>query len=341
MASSTLTPQAREESKRSWMEAQGGENSHRVAMLPGPGWDFKPISNKPNESQMVEIKNALRNEMCAIFHIPPRMLGDVEKGGRSSAEQGAQELIQYTFAPWITALKLEWKRKLFPSTGIGRTPKNRFYIDFDLTDLIRADAASRQQFYAAGRQWGFLNTNDIRAFEKLNPIEEPWAEDFWMPVNMTLADTPLDPNHQDGDGDGDKPADAPAPEDNDLERQYFRVFRDCFGRLLAREKRDLKAVSAAFSPVLLSLRDASFYTAARQFALDGQPGAETDRFVYEYLGAMEKRASGWTLASIDETAKAELARAIRALRVAAYREVASLKAKALHGPEGVEEHAEV
>lgn len=343
----TLTPQAREESKRSWMEAQGGENSHRVAMLPGPGWDFKPISNKPSESQMVETKNALRNEMCAIFHVPPRMLGDVEKGGRSSAEQDAQELIQYTFSPWITAIKLEWKRKLFPSSGIGRVPKSRFYVDFDLTDLIRADAASRQQFYAAGRQWGFLNTNDIRTFEKLNPIEETWAEDFWMPVNMTLADTPLDPNHQDGDGDGDKPQGgkpAPASEDDggdaDLERQYSRVFRDCIGRLLAREKRDSKAVSAAFSPVLLSLRDAHFYTAARQFKLDAQPGAESDRFVGEYLGAMEKRAAGWTLDVADETAKAELARAIRALRCAAYREAGSLKAKALQGPEGVE-HVEV
>lgn len=331
----TLSPEAREQAKRSWMEAQGGENAHRIAAMP-PGFKFTPISNKPDESQMVETKDRLRNEVCAVTHVPPHMMG-AENRGRSTTEQQAQELQQYTFSPWTTAIKLEWKRKLFPSSGIGRTPRSRFFMDFDMSELLRPDAASREKFYATGRQWGFLNTNDIRAYEKLNPIEEPWAEDYWMPINMTLADTPLDPNHQDGNGDGDKPDD---PSSKRYLQHFKRSFRDAFGRILARKDRDLRAIQAAFGPVLFSIRDAWFERAGMELHFDGKAGQESDCFIAEYFGAMQKRAASWTQESADTTADAELRRAIRALHIASYREAASLKAKA--SPDGElegDEHA--
>src|SRR5579885_199840 len=314
---------ARESAKRSWQEAQGGENSHKVAVMP-PGFDFKPISNKPSESQTVEIEDRLRNKICAFFHVPPRMVGDTEKSSKTSSEQEGQEFLQYTLAPWLAAIRIEWKRKLFPSVGRGRTPRSRFYIDFDLTDMLRPDAASREKFYATGRQWAFLNTNDFRGFEKLNPIEEDWAEDYWMPINMTLAETPLDPNHQDGDGDGKKPED---PASERYFQHYSRLFRDGFGRLLTREKRDIKAITSALGAVLFSVRDAWFDLAAHDLRIVGKPGAETNKFIAEYCGGLAKRAADWNDASADETSASELRRAIRALRVAAYREAASLKAK--------------
>ena len=318
----TQSPEAREQSKRSWQEAQGGENAHRVAAMP-PGTKFTPISNKPSDSQAVETEDRLRNKICSVFHVPPRLMGDTERSSKNSSEQENQELLQVTLSPWLAALKLEWKRKLFPSRGIGRTPKSRFYVDFDVTDMLRPDAESREKYYATGRQWGFLNTNDIRAYEKLNPIEEPWAEDYWMPINMTLAETPLDPNHQDGDGDGEKP-DAEADR---YARHFGRLFRDSFGRLLQRQNRDLRAITAAFGPILFSIRDAWFGVASSSLRVAGRPGTESDRFIGEYLGAMEKRASSWTVDTADSTSGAELKRAIRALKLSAYREAASLKAK--------------
>lgn len=312
---------ARNQARQSWQEAQGGENSNRVAVMP-PGYDFKPISNKPSESQTVELEDRLRNKICAIFHVPPRMVGDTQRSSKNSAEQEGQEFLQYTLHPWLEAIKIEWKRKLFPSPGVGRSPVSRFYIDFDLLEMERPDAASREKFYATGRQWGFLNTNDIRGFEKLNPIEEPWAEEYWMPINMTLTETPLDPNHQDGAGNGDKPDPA-----SERYVSYFgRLFGDAFGRVCSREKRDLKLVSGAFGPVLFSIRDAWTTAAGADLRVQAQAGPESDKFVAEYLAALADRARGWKSPS-EEEIKSELRRAVKALRIAAYREAASLKAK--------------
>lgn len=197
-----LRPEDKEQAKRSWMEAQGGENSNRIAVMP-PGFEWTPMSNNPQEAQSIETRAYTRTDIAAMFHLPGRMVGDSSKSSRASTEQENQEVLDYALSPWMNAIGLEWKRKLFRSKGVGRTPKNRFFVGFDDSSMRRGDAASREKFNASGKQWGYLNTNDVRALEGLNPIDEPFAEEYWIPVNMTLATTPIDPNHQDGAGNGE------------------------------------------------------------------------------------------------------------------------------------------
>lgn len=328
----TQSPQDREQSKKSWLEAQGGENAHRIAVMP-PGSKFTPLSNKPDESQMTETEEKQGIKIASLFHLPPRAIGLGRVTSRSNSEQEGQEIMTYALAPWIAGLKAEYKRKCFPHRGVGRQPKNRFFVDFDTTQLERASSADREAFYASGRQWGYLNTNDIRAFEKLNPIEEDWAEDYWMPVNMTLTETPIDPTHQDGAGNGETDPEPGGDDEDPVGARYVvhysRLFRDAFGRIVTREKRDSRTIAAAFGPVLFSMRDSLFDLAAMQLRFKAAPGEESDRFVAEYMNALAIRAADWTADRAQKTAPAELRRAIRALSVAAYREAASLKAKAV------------
>jgi HK97 family phage portal protein len=194
-----ITDADMEISKRSWQEAQGGENAHRVAVMP-PGFKFTPISNNAQESQTVELMTYIRTIIASNFHVPPRMVGDTSTKTRGSSEQENQELLDFALMPAIVAIRQEFKRKVFPHRGIGRTPRNPYFLNFDMSALIRGDAASREKFNASGKQWGILNTNDARALEGMNPIDEEWAEQYWMPVNMTLPTTPVDPTKQDGAG---------------------------------------------------------------------------------------------------------------------------------------------
>lgn len=338
-------PEDREKSKQSWMEAQGGENAHRVAVMP-PGSKFTPMANKPDESQMTETEEKQGIKIVSLFHLPPRVIGLGKVTSRSNSEQEGQEIMTYALAPWLSGLRAEYKRKCFPHPGVGSRPKNRFFVDFDTTQLERAAAADRESFYASGRQWGYLNSNDVRSFEKLNPIEEDWAEDYWMPINMTLTDTPIDPTRQDGAGNGKPSETDPEPGGDDGDPvgsryvlHYSRLFRDAFGRMVNREKRDSKAIAAAFGPALFSMRDGLFALAAMQLRFKGVPGVESDRFLGEYIRAMAIRAADWTAEQADTVAPLELRRAIKALSVAAYREAASLKAKTLAptGSEGEED----
>ncbi len=309
-APAQMTEPQREQAKRSWQEAQGGENSHRTAMLPS-GWEWKPMSNNPEEAQSVETQKQIDRRICAILHVPPHMVGDVDKG-RSNTEQLAQEFIQYALQPWLTAIKLEWKRKLFPRTSRGKNP---YFVDFDLSDMLRPDAASREKYFATGRQWGFLNANDCRAVEKLNPIEDKSGEEFWMPINMTLATTPLDPSSQDGAGNG-KP---------DAKRGLmFRMFEDCAGRLAARDKRDLKAVEGIFGSLLDAMHVDCRYDARREMSLGEFPSKESDRAIADYLGGLRDR---WAAGVPAEQVEPEFRRAWNTIRIAVYREAGAAKAK--------------
>lgn len=298
--------------RNTWQESQGGENAHRTAVL-SPGWKFIPVSNNPEEAQAVETKQDLRQQICAMLHVPPHMVGEIDKG-RSNTEQLAQEFVTYALHPWLTAIKLEWCRKLFPGKQ-GRGVDRRYLIDFDRSDMLRPDAASREKYYSTGRQWGFLCANDVRGMENLNPIDHPSGEDFWMPVNMTLAETPLNPNSQDGAGKGVKPADTASA------RLFARVWDDAAGRVNARDRRDAVAFDRAFRPVLASIVDQWRDVARRDMDIAEIPQVETDEMVRQYLAGLQQRWSD----AID--VQDEYSRANRSIRVAVYREAAAAKAK--------------
>ena len=181
-------PEDREKSRQEWMAAQSGGQMNGVAVLP-IGGKWTPLANNPRDSQATEALQHVRTEIAALFHVPTRMVGDNSHASRGTTEQENQEYLSYTLTPWINALKQEFKRKLFPHPTVGRRPKNPYYVDFDVSDLLRASAADRTTFYASGRQWGYLSTNDILAMEKLNPSADPEAEKLWKPVNMGNLDT--------------------------------------------------------------------------------------------------------------------------------------------------------
>src|SRR6185312_9211345 len=103
----------------------------------------------------------------------------------ANTEQIGLEFVTFTLSPWLKSWQQEFKRKLFPKTG--RTA-GRFFAMFDTRPMTMPDAASRQSFYNSGKQWGWLNTNDIRELEHLNPVDDASADDYWMPVNMQNAE---------------------------------------------------------------------------------------------------------------------------------------------------------
>lgn len=183
IAPGTLDDVALENARRSWMEAYGGENTHRTAIL-DPGYKYERLASTPNEGQFLETRKYQRNEIASIFNVPPHMVGDLEKSARSNIEQSAIEFVLFCLNPWLTVFEAEYKRKLFPKQGRSA---NRYFPLHDTRRLLYPDADSRAKFYQAGKQWGFLNTNDIREMENLNPVTDGSGETFWMPFNMQDA----------------------------------------------------------------------------------------------------------------------------------------------------------
>ncbi len=86
----------------------------------------------------------------------------------------------HTIRPWLVRIEQAMNRALF-----AENEKGHFYVQFNIDGLMRGDYKSRMEGYAIGRQNGWLNANDIRALENMNPIpEEEGGNTFLVNGNM-------------------------------------------------------------------------------------------------------------------------------------------------------------
>jgi HK97 family phage portal protein len=178
-----LTPAARENLKTTWQQAQGGENAHKVALLE-EGMGFEKIAQTAEEAQFIGTREQLQLFICSIFSVPPHMIGDAGKaGGKNNLEQIGGEFVTFALNPWLKSISQELERKLFPK--VGQNAK-KFFPHFDTRPLIMPDASSRKDFYASGKQWAYLCTDDILELEGLNPSTQPGSDKYWMPVNVGI-----------------------------------------------------------------------------------------------------------------------------------------------------------
>jgi hypothetical protein len=291
-----MKPAAVENLRRSFIESQGGENVHRPMVLE-QGVKATPIGNKPNESQMIETRLAQDLRIASIFHVPVHMIGIVQTTTRATAEQTGVEFVNYCLGPWLIAWQQEYRRKLLASPEKGRNAAKRYAAIFDTQNLTFPDGESRSKFYATGKQWGYLSTNDVRVMEGKNPVESPEADQYWRPVNMVNAEDQPEQPTQAPAPIGDTPGTAKPAESKSFQ-SHLVTFRDALGRYFTREKCNSAAFSRLFTPAVYAVASA---------LLSDERSAE---FVADYIARMEVRSSGWKQADVAVLAQAELDRVV-------------------------------
>jgi HK97 family phage portal protein len=319
-----LKPAMRDELQQQFQKAQSGANAHKIMLLDG-GFDWKQMSLSPEQSQFLQTRGFTRDQIAAaIYGVPPHLVGDSRSEKASNMEQQMLMLGNNTIKPWTKRWECALTVKLLPE--VGRTA-GLYQIGFDLTELECADFVSKLDAISTGRQWGLITGNEGRHKLGMNPYvmaSTKAADQILQPVNMIIA--------QDRE---EKPAEQPGPvattadpteqqPDAKNVQPLKRTFSDGFTRCLKREKRDLLAVQRSFGPSLFGLCDYFAMNADRDFrAGDDLPAAVND-FVGDYMAGMQKRAADWT----PESVATEFDRAVKAIRMATYREMAIQKAKA-------------
>lgn len=178
-APNKLTPEQRKANLEQWHKLYSGSgNAHMTALLDG-GTTYNRIGIPPEDAQFLQTRQFQVLEIARIYRIPPHMLMDLEKGSKANVEQSGIEFLVYTLSPWLEKWEQEFTRKLIGfESGLS--------IRFDERRLLRSDIQARQQYYAAGKQWGFLNTNDIRGMEGEEPVDG--GDIFLTPTNTCPTD---------------------------------------------------------------------------------------------------------------------------------------------------------
>ncbi len=161
-----LSDKAFDRLRDSWQSKYGGNNTGKPAILE-QGMKFEPIAISNEDAQYLETRGYTREEIAAIYGVPPYMVGDTKQAkGWSTIEAQSNDLLRWTFNPWIKRIEDASLISLVP-----RHLRAHTLIKFNTFELTRGAMADRQAYYEAGVQNGFLSPNEVRKLEGLNQRE--------------------------------------------------------------------------------------------------------------------------------------------------------------------------
>lgn len=152
--------------REQWAEVyEGVRNAHRTVILPG-GMTWQQVSIPPNDAQFLETRRFQVDEVARWFGVPPHKLYQLERATFSNIEHSEQQFDNDTILPWAVKWEQALNMRLFPESQRGRV-----FVEFLMDGVLRADTATRGQFYQTMINLGVLSINEVRALENRNPVD--------------------------------------------------------------------------------------------------------------------------------------------------------------------------
>lgn len=193
----TLSEPARQNLRASWARMHSGvEKAHGTAVLE-EGMTLKAFSWNAEDAQLCETRQFEIREIANFFGVPPHKLGDITRTAFASLEQENQAYLDDALDPWLVAWEEELREKLLTE---DEKAEDSHAIEFLRQALVRANLEARGAFYASALTNGWMNRDEVRARENLNPLPDGEGQAFFVPLNMAQT--------------GDQPA-APEPPEQD------------------------------------------------------------------------------------------------------------------------------
>jgi len=234
----TLSEQAATNLKTSFQKAHSGAgNAFGVAVLE-EGSTWHQTSAEPNEAQMIETRQFQVEDVCRWLRVPPHKIQHLLRSTYSNIEHQSIEYVQDTMLPWCIRWEQEIKRKLISDRDV--------FVEHLFEGMLRGDIASRYSAYATARNNGWMNADEIRERENMNPLPDGQGEIYLVPLNMAPAKAMQDPSllaqYKSGAAQGGAD-NAPTNNPNTVNggtrdaivRAHRRLFADAMRRIIRKE----------------------------------------------------------------------------------------------------------
>ncbi|EAA9303486.1 phage portal protein [Salmonella enterica] len=179
-----LTPEQRKNFQENYVkEFSGAMNAGRVPLLEA-GLDFNKTSMSLEDAQMLDTRRFSVEEICRWFGVYPVMIGHAAQGQTmwgSGVEQLMIMFLTLSLRPWLTRIEQAIRRSL-----LAPGERNRYFAEFSVEGLLRADSAARAAFYSTMTQNGVMTRNEARHKENLPP--QPGGDQLTVQSNLLPLD---------------------------------------------------------------------------------------------------------------------------------------------------------
>lgn len=143
----------------------GAENGGSIPVF-DRGGDLKALGINHVDMQLAELRRFQVEEICRFFRIPPHLVQDLSRSTNNNIEHQSLDFVMHCLRPLCERIEQRLNVTLF-----GPRERSLFFVEFNLSALMRGDSAGRAAYYQAMRNSGLMTANEIRGFENLNPIE--------------------------------------------------------------------------------------------------------------------------------------------------------------------------
>jgi HK97 family phage portal protein len=177
----SLSKEAADRIANSWRETHAGvQNAHKAAILE-EGMKFDKIAITNEEAQFLETRRFQVIDICRLYGVPPHRLGELDKATLNNIEQQNQQYVDSALKPTTRSIE-----QLFDHHLLFDDERGMLECKFDFDDMTRGDLLTRFQAYQIGTLNGWLNRNEVRARENMNPIEDGHGDEYRVPLNTAV-----------------------------------------------------------------------------------------------------------------------------------------------------------
>ncbi len=184
----TLGPEALKRLRESFGAAHaGGENGGRTLFLED-GMDFAATQFSSVDSQFLELRRLVIQEIGRVFKIPGTLIGDLDRATWRNVEELMRQFVQTCLMPWAEVWQSALERALL-------TPEERreYFIEAVFDDMLRGDIASRFTAYRQATGGSWLTPNEVRKLDNRPPVAG--GDELIRQAGQADATQPKDTSH--------------------------------------------------------------------------------------------------------------------------------------------------
>lgn len=162
----------------------GLQNSHAIGVLTGGAKFVSGLAPTPEQSQMLATREFQREDLAAIYGVPPHYVNAQKAGAssRASAEVYGADLKAMAILPLAERIEPHYSRLLSVPDSVT-APNASMQFKFNLDHFARADTYARAQALEVYVRSGQLTPNEARGLEDNPPL--PGGERLYMQAQMT------------------------------------------------------------------------------------------------------------------------------------------------------------
>jgi HK97 family phage portal protein len=166
----------------------GVDRNHGVAVM-GGGATWQEMGQSAAEAQLIETRQVNREEIAAVYDIPPPMIGILDHATYSNISEQHLMLYQTVLGPWLTLIEETMKAQLLDSEPVWEG----LFVEFDVDEQLKGNPIDRSKAQALWITHGVYTINEVRKLENLPQIDNPVLDQPMIPVNNMAPATSLNP----------------------------------------------------------------------------------------------------------------------------------------------------